>query len=78
MAACFPVVNDIIQKPLEDANRELTAWVLCPEANESYKRFLAAREIWWSSSMSPEVITNGFKWVASFALPTTYGSTTPS
>lgn len=76
MAACFPVVNAIIQKPLEDANRELTAWVLCPEANERHKRFLAAREIWWSSSSSPEVIANGFKWVASFALPATYGLTT--
>ncbi|KIL89031.1 hypothetical protein FAVG1_07425 [Fusarium avenaceum] len=78
MAACLPVVKAIIQKPFEVANRELTTWVLCPEANERHKRFLVAREIWWSSSMSPEVITNGFKWAASFALPATYGSTTPS
>jgi hypothetical protein len=77
MAACFPVVNAIIQKPLEDANEELTAWVLCPEADEPEKRFLAAREIWWSSSMSSEVIINGFKWATSFALPTPQ-DTTPS
>jgi hypothetical protein len=76
--ACFPVVNEIIQKPLEDAKEELTAWVLCPEANESQKRFLTAREIWWSSSMSSEVIINGFKWTTTFALPTPQDTTPPS